>query len=44
MSNTGLTTVGTTGNDTLKEWAGRDIMLSGNGNDICGDDHAGKCA
>ncbi|MFG1447333.1 calcium-binding protein [Xylella fastidiosa] len=34
LSSMGLTTLGTSGNDTLKGWQGKDILLGGDGDDI----------
>ncbi|WP_394091825.1 calcium-binding protein [Xylella fastidiosa] len=34
LSSMGLTTLGTSGNDTLKGWQGKDILLGGAGDDV----------
>ncbi|QIS25575.1 calcium-binding protein [Xylella fastidiosa subsp. fastidiosa] len=34
LSSMGLTTLGTSGNDTLKGWQGKDILLGGDGDDV----------
>ncbi|MCD8460845.1 calcium-binding protein [Xylella taiwanensis] len=34
LSDIGLTTIGTSGNDTLQGWQGRDILLGGAGDDV----------
>ncbi|ALR09337.2 hemolysin [Xylella fastidiosa] len=39
LSNMGLTTLGTSGNDTLKGWQGKDILLGGDGDDVLDGDY-----